>query len=385
MITTETIGRIIRYNGGDLPVVSLYAGVGQDGPTALRTQINSLLHEIRPLGEDDSLGRRARLSIRGDIERIENLEGLERVETGAVAVISCSEDDFFEQVILPRTVRDRVMVGTTPWVRPMLAVLDEFHRCCVLVVDRRSARAFELYQDEMREIDEVQDSALRKPNYAGWYGLAEPQVRNRADDLAKRHFRNVVRVLDELFRTGRYELLIVGGHPEEVPNFLEFLPHDLRPKVAGTFTIDPRTATTADIRRDAGRVAERYERDEERRWVAEVMERAATRRPAALGLDDCLWAASVAAVGRLLVQEGATAPGVVCDESGWLATAGDTCPLCGRATRRSPDVIDELAQAVITESGSVEHVLADTELKDHVVAASLRFPLPPRPPLDGPA
>ncbi|MDH2426496.1 hypothetical protein [Sphaerisporangium sp. TRM90804] len=385
MITTETIGRIIRYNGGDLPVVSLYAGVGQDGPTALRTQVNSLLHEIRPLEEDDSLGRRARLSIRGDIERIENLEGLERVETGAVAVISCSEDDFFEQVILPRTVRDRIMVGTTPWVRPMLAVLDEFHRCCVLVVDRRSAQAFELYQDEMREIGEVQDSALRKPNYAGWYGLEEPQVRNRAEDLAKRHYRNVVRVLDELFRTGHYELLIVGGHPEEVPNFLEFLPHDLRPKVAGTFTIDPRTATPADIRHNAGRIAERYERDEERRWVAEVMERAATRKPAALGLDDCLWAGSVGAVGMLLVQEGATAPGVVCDESSWLATAGETCPLCGRATRRTPDVIDELAQVVINESGSVEHVLADTQLKDNVVAASLRFPLPPRPPLDGPA
>jgi peptide chain release factor subunit 1 len=108
------------------------------------------------------------------------------------------------------------------------------------------------------------------------------------------------------------------------------------------------------------------------------MERVATRRPAALGLPDCLWAGSVAAVETLLVQEGAMAPGVVCDESGWLAMSGDTCPLCGRATRRTPDVIDELSEAVIDEGGLVEHVLADTELREHVVAASLRFPLPPR-------
>ncbi|MEU9888719.1 hypothetical protein [Sphaerisporangium sp. NPDC051011] len=382
MITTETISRITRFNGGEVPVVSLYAKAGQDGPAALRTQVNSLLHEIRPLTEDASLGRPARLSVRGDIQRIEGLEGLERMGPGAVAIFSCSEGDFFEQVNLPRGVRDRVVVGATPWVRPMLAVLNEYHPACVLVVDRRSAQAWELYQDEMREIREFRDPALRKPNYAGWYGLMEHRVRNRADDLTKRHFRNVVRVLDELFRAGGHELLIVGGHPEEVPNFLEFLPYDLRPKVAGTFTIDAWTATPTDIRHSAERIVEQYERDEERRRVAEVMEAAAMRRPVALGLDECLWAGSVAAVRTLLVQEGATAPGVVCDESGWLATSGDTCPLCGRATRRTPDVIDDLAQAVIDESGAVEHVLADTQLKAHNVAAALRFPLPRRAPQD---
>ncbi|WP_214410428.1 baeRF10 domain-containing protein [Sphaerisporangium fuscum] len=380
MISTETVDRIIRFHGGELPVVSLYVGVGQDGPGALPTRINSLLHEIRPLGQNGSLGRRARMSLRADIERIETMEGLDRVETGGVAVFSCSEGELFEQLVLPRPVRDRIMVNATPWVRPMLAVLDEYHRACVLMVDRRSAEAWELYQDDMRAIGEVEDEALRKPNYAGWYGYTEHRVRNRADDLTRRHFRHTLQLLDELFRARAYELLIVGGHPEEVPNFLEFLPRELRAKVAGTFSVDPRTATPADIRSCAERIVEQYEREEERRWVTDVLARAATRRPAALGLDDCLWAGSVAAVQTLLVQEGMTTPGVVCHESGWLGTSGDACPLCGRATRRTPDVVSELAEAVIDEGGTVEHVLAETELKDLLVAASLRFPLPPRPP-----
>jgi hypothetical protein len=40
-------------------------------------------------------------------------------------------------------------------------------------------------------------------------------------------------------------------------------------------------------------------------------------------------------------------------------------------------VIDELVQAVIDESGSIEHVEADTPLREHTLAAALRFPLPP--------
>lgn len=53
--------------------------------------------------------------------------------------------------------------------------------------------------------------------------------------------------------------------------------------------------------------------------------------------------------------------------------------MCGRATRHTPDLIDELVQAVIDEDGSVRHIQAPAELADRMVAAYLRFPLPPRP------
>jgi peptide chain release factor subunit 1 len=107
------------------------------------------------------------------------------------------------------------------------------------------------------------------------------------------------------------------------------------------------------------------------------MDTAAAGGLATAGLDTCLQAGSVAAIQQLLVQEGATAPGVVCDESGWLALAGDTCPLCGKPTRHTEDVIGELVQAVIDDGGSIRHVETETKLKDHTVAATLRFPLPP--------
>ena len=110
-----------------------------------------------------------------------------------------------------------------------------------------------------------------------------------------------------------------------------------------------------------------------------MLEKEATGGLAAVGLELCLWAGSVVAIQRVLVQDDATALGVVCDESGWLAEIGDTCPMCRQPTRKTDDVIDELAQAVIDAGGTVEHVLADTPLRDHVVAADLRFPLPPQP------
>jgi hypothetical protein len=83
------------------------------------------------------------------------------------------------------------------------------------------------------------------------------------------------------------------------------------------------------------------------------------------------------------VREGVATPGVVCDQSGWLARSGEVCPLCGNPTRPTPDVIDELAQVVINEGGAIHHINSGgAGLVDHDIGADLRFPLP-EPPAEG--
>jgi peptide chain release factor subunit 1 len=202
---------------------------------------------------------------------------------------------------------------------------------------------------------------------------------SKADELTKRHFRQVVTPLDELYRTDGYELLAIGGHRAELPRFLDFLTSDLRARVAGTFSVDEATFTLGEIKQQASAIVGRYERSEEQRMVADAVETAVAGGLAAVGLQPCLWAGSVAAVGHLMVQDGAIRPGVICDHDRWLALAGQTCPLCERPVRHVPDIVEELVEVVIDEGGSIKHVRADTALKEYVVAASLRFPLPPEP------
>jgi peptide subunit release factor 1 (eRF1) len=381
LLSTAVIDRITGFHGAQLPVVSVYMTVEADAGArkALRTRARSLLHLIRPESYDPELQHDVRLSLREDVERIEAEVTRGLFKPGGLAIFSCARGGLFERVQLPRAVRDRIMVDATAWVRPMLAVLSEYQRCCVLVVDRESAHIWEIYVDQIRDVGKVRDRALRKPSAGGWQGLEEHRVRNKADELIRRHFRHVVAELDQLWRVERYDLLIVGGHEYELPGFLDFLPRHLRTCIAGTFTTDPHTASTGTIRGPAEEILERYERNLGRKQVAEVLERSAAGGLAAVGLEACLWAGSVAAVQTLLVAEGAVVPGVVCDESGWLALSGARCPLCGRPTRQTGDVIDELAEAVVDEGGAIRHVPADDGLGKETAAAELRFPLPPLP------
>ncbi len=376
MIEADTIDRLVRLKPNGLPVLSMYVHIDQADDRDTDTRVQSLLDQVRPLADDQSLDREVRLSMREDIEQIELAARLERWNPGSVGIFSSSRQGIFEQVALPRTVADRVVVDTTPFVRPMLAVLDEFHRACVVLISKRSARVWELYQNEMREATAFRDLTVRKPNYAAW--RAEHRIHHRNDELAKHHYRRTANVLEQMFRAGGYELLVIAGQQHEIPAFVEFLPRDLSSRIAGTFAIDE-SALLGDIKIEAQAVLDLYERDEEIRMVAEVLDRAAMGGLACTGLADCLWAGSVSAVQLLLVQEGAMVPGVVCPETGWLALSGETCPQSGKPTQPVPDIIDELVSAVIDDGGAIEHVQADTDLANLQVAARLRFPLPPRP------
>ena len=152
---------------------------------------------------------------------------------------------------------------------------------------------------------------------------------------------------------------------------------EVRARVAGTFSADqspprwPRYVAAPGVMR-------RYQHEQDQRLVAHVLELAAVGGLAAVGPEDCLWAGSMSAIDTLLVRDGATLVGVVCDESRRLAASGDICPVCGKPTRYAPDVLDELAAAVIETGGSARQIAADLMPDEYPVAAQLRFPPPPR-------
>jgi peptide chain release factor subunit 1 len=375
LLGTETIDRITQFDGGGLPIVSIYLTVppGPDAHASAKTKGASLLHEIRGLGEDRSLGHDARLSVRRDIEQVAGAIAIATITPGTLAFFSCSGAGLFEVVSLPRAVRDRIIVDATPWIRPTLAVLGDYQRCCAVVVDRRAARALELYLGQVR--DTGLSEQLRGPRSNG---SNERRDSNRAEELEKRHFRRVAEVLERLQRANRYDLLAVGGHDSELPSFLGLLSDSLRERVAGTFSVDDDAIAPAAVRAQGEAILDRYELDRQRRSVSEVLAREAAGGKAASGLQACLWAGSIAAIADLYVHDGATEPGVVC-ESHWFALRGETCPICGRRTRKTPDVLDELVEAVIDAGAAIHHVRAETELRDKLAAGSLRFVLPPMP------
>jgi peptide chain release factor subunit 1 len=216
--------------------------------------------------------------------------------------------------------------------------------------------------------------------------------------LAKKHFRQVIARLEKLFfpeldhevqyeevvegRSPRdveadesYDLLVVAGHGERVSGFLDELPDRLRQRLAGTFT-DPSVEDRKALEARVDEVLERWERDREQQGVEHVLELEAMGGLGVTGLHTCLWAASSKAIDTLFLREQDEAAGVVCDACGWLGEQGEVCPVDGRPLHHTPDIVDEMLQSVLRDSGAV-HTLEDGVAPDAQPAGAPALPAAP--------
>jgi hypothetical protein len=404
MTATQALNDLINIHADARPIVSLYVDVPVDPKEhqGMRSRVNSLLDQVDALAEDESLGREARLSIRDDIVRLREAVLAEDWKPRGIGLFASSARNLFEEVVLRSEPHDRVLVDAAPWVRPIAAMLDKEHRTCLVTLDRGHAVFWEYQDEELRQVEEIEDRALRDDDYTGGrWGGREWATHHTAGELAKQHFRHVSERLDRLFfpehdpdvqyetvvegraehelgADRRYDLLVLAEHGDAVAAFVDELPDQLRDKLAGTFT-DPSLDDRGALKAQLDAVLDRWERDQEQQQVDHVLEIEAMGGWGVTGLHRCLWAASSKAIETLLLREADEAAGVVCDACGWLGEDGDICPVSGDQLRRAPDIVDQLVQSVLRDGGEV-HTLEEGVAPDaRTPAAHLRFPLPPQP------
>jgi hypothetical protein len=400
MTATQALNDLINIHADARPIVSLYVDVPVDPKDhqGMRSRVNSLLDQLDPLTEDESLDRQARLSIREDIVRLREAVLAEHWKPHGIGLFASSARHLFEEVELSSEPHDRVLVDVTPWVRPIAAVLDKDHRACVVTLDRGHAVFWEHQNDGLEQIDELKDQVLRDSDYTGGrYGGRENNTHHRVQELAKQHFRHVADRLEQLFfpehdhevqyqtvvegkraPSGRYDVLVMGEHGDQASAFVDELSDRLREKLAGTFT-DPSMNDRGALKEQADGVLERWEHDREKLQVDHILEIEAMGGWGVTGLHKCLWAASSKAIETLLLRETDVAPGVVCDVCGWLGESGETCPVSGDRLRHAPDIVDQLVQSVLRDGGEVRTLDEDIAPEGRTPAAHLRFPLPPEP------
>lgn len=375
MLTKATVDRIRRMRGNSFPVLSVYLNLGPDGreSASVGARLRDMLKPIRAACA--SLDHRASMSLRRDIHEVMDLEKRIASEIGhGVAVFSCARAGFFEYLSLPRKIWDVAVADAKPYTRPLDALLDEFHRCCAVVVDRRRSRIYEFYMGELEEWHEIVEEGRLLSNFGGWYGLAEYGARNHYEEVAHRHYRETAGLIEELFDQRGFDILLLGGHKGSVGEFRPFLPRWLGDRVAGSFVVDPHAATPAIIKERCTRLEEAYERSLEGRVVDALFGRMHTGLTS-VGLGHTLDAANARAIDVLLVDDGGVAEGVACSSCGWLGLCEPVCPLCGAHTRVVSDIIDHIARRAVDDGATVEHVFGDTPLRGHGLGALLRFPL----------
>jgi len=364
--------KLAGWSPDGVPVTSLYLTVdGRRYPrrTDYEVRLDELLRSAR--AQALALPEPAARSVEGDIAEISAFvrERFERGDTRGLALFSASAAGLWEEITLPRPVRDRVVVGPRADVRMLEALLEIYEPICLALVDYEKAR---LFLSQLGRVEEVRDLADEVPGRHDQGGWSQMRMQRHVDDHRTQHLKHVADTLFALWRDRGFAHLVLAG-PGEAHRELEGLLHEyLRQRVRAHLSL-PMTASLEEIRTRTLEIEEGLEREQEAQVVGHLEEAIASGRGVA-GLEETLGALSEGRVGTLVVGLDLAQPGGVCDGCGRLGVKASACPTCGGPMREVPDVVEVAVAAAYERGCEVETVTADERLERlGGIGALLRF------------
>jgi peptide chain release factor subunit 1 len=339
----------------------------------LKNRVREVVAALPRLG----LERAVQAEVERDLERIQQYFGnpANLPDTQGVAVFACGPLGLFEVLPLPVVYRSRLAVDATPLVRELASVEDEFGRLLTVVLDRTSARFFEVTAYATRELNGLRADSTRGKRYHGDQdgpGWGEHNYNNRIRAEKQRHLEAIARELFTIDRTTPAHGIVVAAPGPEARAIEPFLHNYLVERLLGTARLNPKEATLAGVHGATLAVREAWERAEERNLVHEMTE-AVGSGWAVNGMTATLRALSRGQARSLLVHADAGEPGFRCGTSGRLALTerdcrgeGDPIPVL--------DVVDDAIEEALRQGVDV-NVVYEPDARDAIdgLAALLRF------------
>jgi len=378
MIRTADLERLVTFNGGRHGVLSVYLNLApaRQLRRSYRTAFNDLVKRL-----EEQLDAERRTALQEEVARVWQYLDAEPPRGQGLALFSCAPRDFWQAYHLPVPVADDLRFGATPYVRPLLDVLDEYERFVVALVDKEKARLFSVFMGEIEEERELFDVVPGRHDQGGW---SQANYQRHHEMHVHWHLKRAAEALAALFRRHPFDRLVLAGPEEATSELRRLLPRPLRAKVAGTIPAEL-FAGEAEILRRTLEIERELEREAEERIVDELEELNAAGGRATCGVDATLDAIWQGEVRRLVVAEGTQLAGTECPQCGRLARAGygaearpgAHCPLCNSTLVLLDDVVERAAERVLDEKGTVEvvHGAAAHRLSQHCggLGAFLRF------------
>jgi peptide chain release factor subunit 1 len=323
-------------------------------PPARATAIRALLDDAeRKARLEDGLSHEERNVLRDDIERVRGfMESTELPVRGAHALaIFCSgKAGLFEVIKLPRPVPSDVVLSRSPFIEPLVEVSAP-GRWCVLLVNRRLARIFRGSAERLLETARVTDDVHGQHDQGGW---SQARYQRSVEKEATDHVKRSAEVLFQRFNRRPFDSLLVGGPKELMPRVEAELHPYLRERLAGHFEVDVESSTPEQVRAAAEPLIEERERRREREALDRLVEGMGARGRAASGLDEVLGALNGRRVESLLLEDGFSAQGVVCDSCGWIgATEATRCPVDEGTLERRDDITEAAVELALVQSADV--------------------------------
>ncbi len=296
------------------------------------------------------------------IEKIKTY--LKRNDNGNIAIFASHRHNYFKSVSLPVNIQNALIVDTSPYVRPLAELADEWKAFTLVLLNSNHAKIFSVSCGEILGEDDISADIMNKHKKGGMSQARFQRLRRGSIHTF------LTEVLEDLEKIAE-ENILLAGPGQTKKEFLEMLPKKLQDRVVGLIDIDIND-TYDTLKKSFILMTERGEQEQDA-LLEHLKKEILKDGLVAYGIDSVLEAVKNGQVGLLLVEKGYKARGWVCEHCQMVGKGiSTTCPSCGNRTSEA-DVVEEIVEFAERTDAIIEFTSHEDIKKLGHIGALLRY------------
>ncbi|MDA8441868.1 MAG: Vms1/Ankzf1 family peptidyl-tRNA hydrolase [Peptococcaceae bacterium] len=292
------------------------------------------------------------------------------LQTGSLCILACQAINFFQAIALPEPINDVIRIDSSPYIRPLAELYDDYENVAVVVADNEKVRIFLVSANVTGTAEVIKGNIKNHVKVGGW---SQKRYERRRDKQLLHYAREITDALLKLDRDDKYRHILLVGSKEILNIVHQNMPKDLQNKLI---------EKNLDLSKGEGSVNHDIMTllsDEELHFQQDYWEhiRAEYLRGglAVVGLDDVLQAAQEERVEKMVVSR-AFHPQIKRCQSCHTLNKGEVgaCTACGSTLLFKVSVINEILDMLL-KSGAEFHFADSIPELEEVggIAALVRY------------
>jgi len=299
------------------------------------------------------------------ISTMEDIRDALRKNTGSnIAIFSSHKHDFLKFITLSMPVKNSLIVDSSPYLRPLARVQDEWESFTLLLISSNYAKIFSISLGKIEHEKKLSADIMNKHKKGGWSQARFNRLRKGAIHA---FFLEVVEALEKIAD----ERIILAGPGQAKHQFKNMLSKNLKDNIVEI--IDISIDDEKELMKESINLISELEERKSKGAVQQLKEEILKEGLAVYGVNDTLTAAKNGQVELLIIEKDYKLHGWIC-ENCQLVKEGKTqkCPYCGGQVSEV-DVLEEILEFAERTDAEIEFT-DDKEISNlgHI-GAILRF------------
>jgi peptide chain release factor subunit 1 len=295
---------------------------------------------------------------------------LARNKFHGLALFISEPKGYFKALGLPHDINNNLVVDTSPYIRPLARLLDEWEEYAIILLNNNEAKMYVVTLGAIKDKERLTAHIMNKHKKGGWSQMRFQRLRKEAID---RFHKKVAEELGRFIEDDQIVGIILAGPGEAKDHFKNELSHNLKELIIGEFDYEMDIPTETLIETASEEVA-KLERQTSEHAVDKLKNEILKGGKAVFGTKETSNAASYGKVELLILSKDYQPRGWICEHCQVVETGVKTsCPYCNHETSEV-DVLEEILEFAQRTGANIEFV-GDNPILEELggVGALLRY------------